>query len=108
MFHRLNGNLLLLNTLKGLLQLRNLLFAFLTLKFQNAEVLLVFAFVLQFDTVLQHDCSKEFFLLLYPQVTLCQRTSLTGDTLIGKSLFQRNTGGQSSLASGSKGNEINM
>ncbi len=65
MFHRLNGNLLLLNTLKGLLQLRNLLFAFLTLKFQNAEVLLVFAFVLQFDTVLQHDCSKEFFLLLY-------------------------------------------
>ena len=88
LLHSLNGNLFLLDTFKGLFQFSNFLFSFLSLKFQNAEMFFVFALLFPFDTLLQHDCSKEFFLLLYPQVTLCQRMFLTGDTLIGKCLFQ--------------------
>ena len=93
LFHGLNGNLLLLNSLDALFQFGKFLFAFLSLKSQNTKMFLVFAFLLPLDAMLQHDCCECFFLFLHPQITLCQRSPLTGNALIGKCLFQRNTGG---------------
>ena len=66
MLYNLDRNLLLLNTLDGLLQLGKFLFAFLSLKFQNVQMLLVLALLLSFDTMLQHDCCERFFLFLNP------------------------------------------
>ena len=108
LLHSLNRNLLLLDTFKGLFQFSNFLFSFLSLKFQNAEMFFVFALLLPLDAMLQHDCCKGFFLFLYPQVTLRKRSSLPGNALIGKRLFQRNTGGQSSLTPCGKRDEVNV
>lgn len=49
LLHGLNGNLLLLDTLKGLFQFHNFFFSFLLLKSQNAEMLLVLTFLLPLD-----------------------------------------------------------
>ena len=66
LLHSLNGDLFLLDTLNSLLQFSKLLFAFFSLEFQNTQMLLVFAFLLPLDTMLQHDFRKGFFFFLYP------------------------------------------
>ena len=77
----------------ALLQFGKLFFSLLTLKFQNTQMLLVFALLLPLNPVLQHDFRKSFFFFLYPQVALRQRSPLTSNALVGKRLFQRYTGG---------------
>ena len=93
LLHGLNGNLLLLDTFKGLFQFCNFFLTFLLLEFPNTEMFFVFVLLLSFDTMLQHNRCEHFSLFLNPEIELCQRMSLTGDTLtgdtlIGKCLFQ--------------------
>ena len=71
-------------------------------------MLTMLALLLPLDAVFQHHFRKSFFFFLYPQITLGQRTPLAGNPLIGKSLFQRYTGRQPSLAPTCKGNKVDV
>ena len=55
MLYNLDRNLLILNTFDGLLQFGKLIFASLSLEFQNTEILFVFALLFLFDTMLQYN-----------------------------------------------------
>ena len=97
-----------MNTLNRLLQFGQLLCALFPFIFQNTQVFPVFAFLLPLDTMFQHDFSQCFFFSLHPYSPLCHGASFACDALIGKGLFQRYTGGKTSLASGGIWNEVNV